>query len=212
MPDDHRPSVHPAPSVVPPPCAGGRGVLLVLPLVCVLFLCGEARAQDAAPADSSRWRPYQIGLPAAAFVTILERADAPERYQVYGRYRVTRDWALRAALRYEHLFSGDQELELITRTGVDRIVRTDGPLQVYGGVDIVAGYNQSLDGDRTYRVGSAPVLGLLIFVTPNVSLSVEPRLVALYSYFNNRGGNAADDDTLSVEVKGNGLLLLSVHF
>jgi hypothetical protein len=35
--------------------------------------------------------------------------------------------------------------------------------------------------------------------------------VALYSYFDNPG-NAADDETLSVEVKGNGLLLLSVHF
>lgn len=179
--------------------------------MCALFVCGGARAQDAAPADSARWRPYQIGVSAAAFVTILEGADAPERYQVYGRYRATRDWALRAALRYEHLFSGGQDLELALRTGADRVVRTDGPLQVYGGLDLVAGYTQSLGGDRTYRLGGAPVLGLLLFVTPNVSLSVEPRLVALYSYFDNPG-NAADDETLSVEVKGNGLLLLSVHF
>lgn len=162
--------------------------------------------------DSSRWRPYQIGFSAAAFVPLLERADAPERYQLYGRYRATRDWALRAALRYEHRFSGDQDLTLTTRMGVDRILRTDGPLRVYGGIDVVAGYNQSLGGDRTYRLGGAPVLGLLLFVTPNVSLSVEPRLVALYSYFDNRGGNAADDETLSVELQGDGLLILSVHF
>lgn len=143
---------------------------------------------------------------------ILEEADAPERYQVYGRYRTARDWSLRAALRYRHLFSGDQELDLATRMGVDRVLRTDGPLQLYGGIDVVTGYNQSLDGDRTYRLGGAPLLGVLLFVTPNVSLSVEPRLVALYSYFDNRAGNAADDDTLSIEVKGNGLLILSVHF
>lgn len=143
---------------------------------------------------------------------ILEEADAPERYQVYGRYRTTRDWSLRAALRYRHLFSGDQELDLTTRMGVDRVLRTDGPLQLYGGIDVVTGYNQSLGGDRTYRLGGAPLLGVLLFVTPNVSLSVEPRLVALYSYFDNRAGNAADDDTLSIEVKGNGLLILSVHF
>jgi hypothetical protein len=179
--------------------------------VCALFVCGGARAQDAAPADSAQWRPYQVGVSAAALVTILEGADAPERYQVYGRYRTTRDWTLRAALRYEHLFSGGQDLELAARMGVDRVLRTDGPLQVYGGVDVVTGYDQSRGGDRTYRLGGAPVLGLLLFVTPNVSLSVEPRLVALYSYFDNRG-NAADDETLSVEVKGNGLLLLSVHF
>lgn len=211
MTTDWRRSVHSAPTTVSPRSTGGRGVYLVLPLVCALFVCGGARAQDTAPADSTRWRPYQIGFSAAAFVTILEGADAPERYQVYGRYRATRDWALRAALRYQHLFSGDQDLEVTTRMGVDRILRTDGPLQVYGGIDVVAGYNQSLGGDRTYRLGGAPVLGLLVFVTPNVSLSVEPRLVALYSYFDNPG-NAADDETLSVEVQGDGLLILSVHF
>lgn len=211
MPDNHRRRAHYASSVVPTLSAGGRGRLLVLPLVCVLFFCGGARAQDAAPADSTQWRPYQIGFSAAAFVTILEGADAPERYQVYGRYRATRDWALRAALRYEHLFSGDQNLDLTARTGVDRLLRTDGPLRVYGGIDVVAGYTQSPGGDRTYRLGSAPVLGLLLFVTSNVSLSVEPRLVALYSYFDNPG-NAANDETLSVEVQGEGLLILSVHF
>lgn len=211
MTTDRRRSVHSAPKTGPPRFAGGRGLFLVLPLVCALFVCGGARAQDAVPADSTRWRPYQIGFSAAAFVTILEGADAPERYQVYGRYRATRDWALRAALRYEHLFSGDQDLDLTARTGLDRVLRTDGPLRVYGGLDVVAGYTQSLGGDRTYRLGGAPVLGLLLFVTPNVSLSVEPRLVALYSYFDNPG-NAADDETLSVEVQGDGLLILSVHF
>ena len=211
MPNDPRPTVHAAPSTGPPRFAGGRGVLLVLPLLGALFLCGGARAQDAAPPDSTRWRPYQIGVSAAAFITILEGADAPERYQVYGRYRATPEWALRAALRYEHLFSGGQDLALSARTGLDRVLRTDGPLQVYGGVDVVAGITQDIGGDRTYRLGGAPVLGLLLFVTPNVSLSVEPRLVALYSYFDNRG-NAADDETLSVEVQGDGLLILSVHF
>jgi hypothetical protein len=56
------------------------------------------------------------------------------------------------------------------------------------------------------------VLGLLLFITPNLSFSVEPRLVGIYSYFENRATNAESEDTISVELKGENLLILSVHF
>jgi hypothetical protein len=168
-------------------------------------------ARAVPPADSTQWHPYQVGFPTAAFITILRRADAPERYQVYGRYRVTRDWTLRAAVRYRHLFSEDQEVETSVRTGVDYVVREEGRFQLYGGVDLLTGYDRTLNGDQTFRVGSAPLLGLLFHVTPHLSLSVEPRLVALYSYFDNPA-QLPDDDTFSVEVKGEGLLFINVHF
>lgn len=153
-----------------------------------------------------------MGFSAAAFITILDGADAPENYQLYGRYRVTRDWAVRTALRYEHLFNGEQELQLATRLGADYVVRETSRFQLYSGGDLVTGYDRFLNGDRTYRVGGAPVLGVLLYLTPHISLSVEPRLVATYTYFDNRAGGAANEESLSIEVKGDGLLILSVHF
>lgn len=196
---------------MPPRLMGGRGWFLALPFLFVI-LAGTVQAQDASPADSSQFRPYQIGVSAGALVKILEQPDAPERYQLYGRYRVNRDWALRTALRYNHRFGGEHDLDVAVRIGADRLLRTNGRLQVYGGLDLVTVYQQRTTGNWTYRVGGAPLLGVLVSITPNISLSVEPRLVALYSHFQNRDRFTDDDDVFSVELKGDGLLILSVHF
>lgn len=182
--------------------------MLVLPFLYVLLM-GAAHAQ---PADSTEWRPVQVGFSAAAFVSILEGPDAPENYQIYGRVRATRHWTVRAAVRYEHLISDEQEIETAARLGVDYVLRDDGRLQLYAGVDAVGGYERFLNDDRTYRVGGAPVFGMLVFVTDYLSFSVEPRLVATYAYFDNRGGNSANVDEWSVDLKGDSLLIVSVHF
>lgn len=177
----------------------------------LLLLTGRAHAQGRSAADTTRWRPYQVGFSAAAFVKILEAADAPGRYQLYGRYRRTPHWTLRAALRYEQLFGGDDRVRLAARTGTDYVVRESDRLQLYGGADLVAGYDRFANGTRSYRIGAAPVFGLLVFLTPYLSLSVEPRLVASYTYTNPTGGEAPEE-TASVAIKGDGLLILSVHF
>lgn len=190
---------------------GGRGGVLVLPFLFVV-LVGTAQAQDASSADSSQFRPYQVGVSAGALIKFLGQPDAPERYQVYGRYRLTRDWALRTALRYNHRFGGEQDLDVAVRVGGDHVLRSHDPLQVYGGLDLVTVYQRRTTGNWTYRVGAAPLLGVLVFVTPHISLSVEPRLVALYSHFRNGDRFASDDRAFSVELKGDGLLILSVHF
>jgi len=193
--------------------------MLVLPLLCALVV-GAAHAQ---PADSTEWRPVQVGFSAAAFVSILEGPDAPENYQLYGRVRATPHWTLRGAVRYphwtlrgavryEHLFSDEQEIEAAARVGVDYVLRDDGRLQLYAGIDAVGGYERFLNYDRTYRIGGAPVFGMLVFVTDYLSLSVEPRLVATYAYFDNRGGNSANVDEWSVDLKGDSLLIVSFHF
>jgi len=189
---------------------GGQGTLLALPLL-VLLLSGAAHAQDRSAADSTRERPYQVGFSAAAFVKILEAADTPGRYQLYGRYRRTPHWTLRAALRYEQLFSGDDRVRLAARTGADYVFRESDRLQLYGGADLVAGYDRFANGTRTYRAGAAPVFGLLVYLTPYLSLSVEPRLVVAYTYADPTGGEAPAE-SVSVAIKGDGLLILSVHF
>jgi hypothetical protein len=187
--------------------AGGRA-MLVLPLLWGL-LPGPVLAQ---PADSAEWRPVQVGFSAAGLVSILEGPDAPENYQIYGRVRATRHWTARAAVRYEHLLSDEQEIETAARVGLDYVLRDDGRLQLYAGLDAVGGYDRFRNDDRTYRLGGAPVFGMLLFVTDYLSLSVEPRLVATYAYFDNRGGNSANADEWSVDLKGDSLLIVSVHF
>lgn len=177
-----------------------------------MLLVGPARAQLVSSADSSAWRPFQIGFSAAAFVTILEGPDAPERYQLYGRYRMMPRWTARAAVRYEQLFTDGQELDLGVRLGADYVLRDDGRLQLYAGVDAIGGYERQLNDNRTVRLGGAPLFGMLLYITDYLSLSVEPRLVATYRYFDKRGSFAADADEWAVELKGNGLLIVSIHF
>ena len=188
---------------------GGRA-MLVLPFLFVLATGGIC-AQDGPSADSTEWRPYQVGFSVAGFVTILDGPDAPENYQIYGRYRMTPHWTLRTAVRYEHRFADDQELDLTGRMGLDYVVRDDGRLQLYAGLDAVGGYERAFNDDKTYRIGAAPVFGMLVFVTDFLSFSVEPRLVALYSYFDNPG-NSPNADEWTVELKGDSLLIISVHF
>ena len=188
---------------------GGRA-MLVLPFLFVLA-AGAVCAQDRPSADSTEWRPYQVGFSVAGFVTILDGPDAPENYQIYGRYRMTPHWTLRTAVRYEHRFADDQELDLTGRMGLDYVVRDDGRLQLYAGLDAVGGYERAFNDDKTYRIGAAPVFGMLVFVTDFLSFSVEPRLVALYSYFDNPG-NSPNADEWTVELKGDSLLIISVHF
>ena len=189
---------------------GGRA-LLVLPFLLCTLCAGIAHAQNPSSADSTEWRPYQVGFSAAAFVSILEGPNAPENYQFYGRYRLTRQWTLRTAVRYEHQFSDNQSLDLTARTGLDYVVRDDGRLQLYVGLDAVGGYDRAFNDDKTYRVGAAPVFGMLVFATDYLSFSVEPRLVALYSYFDNPG-NSPNADEWAVELKGDSLLIISIHF
>lgn len=184
----------------------GGSVLLLL-----LLGTGLVRAQDASAPDSTTWRPYQIGFDAAAFVRLLEEEAAPGRYQLYGRYRVNKRWSLRGALRYRQFVSDEQELRLGTRVGADRHLLQDGRLRLYGGADLAAGYNRFLNGDRRYRVGVTPFLGLLVHLTPNISLSTEPRLAARYAYSANEGVEP-DAESVSIEVRGIGQLILSVHF
>ena len=188
---------------------GGRA-MLVLPFLFVLA-AGAVCAPDRPSADSTEWRPYQVGFSVAGFVTILDGPDAPENYQIYGRYRMTPHWTLRTAVRYEHRFADDQELDLTGRMGLDYVVRDDGRLQLYAGLDAVGGYERAFNDDKTYRIGAAPVFGMLVFVTDFLSFSVEPRLVALYSYFDNPG-NSPNADEWTVELKGDSLLIISVHF
>ena len=201
----------PLPTVLRQFCwrTGGRA-LLVLPFLCVLC-AGMTHAQAPLPADSTEWRPYQVGFSAAAFVSIFEGPDAPENYQLYGRYRMTRHWTLRTAIRYEHLFADEQELDLTTRMGLDYILRDNGRFQLYTGIDAIGGYDRFLNDDRTYRGGAAPLFGMLIFVTDYLSFSVEPRLVILYSYFEN-ANSPSNADEWTVELKGDDLLIISVHF
>jgi hypothetical protein len=188
---------------------GGRAVL-VLPFLFVL-VSGPVCAQDASSADSTAWRPYQVGISTSALITIFDGPDAPENYQFYGRYRLTRHWTLRTAVRYEHQFADEQELNLTARTGVDYIIRDDGRLQLYAGLDAVGGYDRAFNDDKTYRLGAAPLFGMLIFVTDYLSFSVEPRLVALYSYFDNPTPSP-DADQWTVGLKGDSLLIVSIHF
>jgi hypothetical protein len=181
-----------------------------------LFGTPLCQAQVSSSPDSSEWRPYQIGFSTAAFLRIFESADAPAQYQIYGRYRATRRWTLRSALRYEHqIEEEDQEVQLGMRLGVDRVFYDAGHLQLYSGVDLVGRYEQFLNGERTYRGGIGPLLGILISITPSVSLSVEPRIVGTYVYEKSADGaveSSSDEGRYAVQLRGDGLLILSVHF
>lgn len=185
---------------------GGGGLLLLL-------LVGSApvRGQNASAPDSTVRRPYQIGFAASNFVKLLEEEGAPGRYQVYGRYQTTSRWALRTAVRYQQFVGDDQELRVGARFGADRQLVHDGRFHLYGGADVMTGYDRFLNGDRRYRVGVAPVLGLLFRITPNISLSTEPRLAASYAYSQNEGP-VPDAESVSIKVRGVGQLILSVHF
>lgn len=190
--------------------AGGWGVLLAL----LLPVMGgsPAVAQDASSADSTRWRPYQIGFAASDVLKLLEEAGAQAQYQLYGRYRLDRRWALRTALRYRHRVSDEQEVRLGLRAGADYVFLEEGRLQLYGGTDLVSGYDRFLNGDRTYRIGLAPLFGILFSISPSISLSTEPRLVATYAYVQNRGSAEPTSESVSLEVRGTGILILNVHF
>ena len=52
---------------------------------------------------------------------------------------------------------------------------------------------------------------MLVFVTDHLSFSVEPRLVALYSYFDNPAPSSNADEW-TVDLKGDSLLIVSIHF
>jgi hypothetical protein len=170
-----------------------------------------ACGQGASPTDSTKWRPYQIGFATSMFVKLLEEEEVSDQYQVYGRYKVDSLWALRAAVRYEQFLGDEHEVRVGGRFGIDRHFLRDGPLRLYGGADLVTAYDQFLNGDQRYQIGLAPFLGLLFHITPNISLSTEPRLSMRYAYSQNRGPES-DAESLSIEVKGIGLLILSVHF
>ncbi|PSQ97475.1 MAG: hypothetical protein BRD55_02520 [Bacteroidetes bacterium SW_9_63_38] len=152
-----------------------------------------------------------MGFSAADFVAVLNGPAAPEQYQIYGRYRLTRDWTLRTAARYRQLFAEDDRLELAVRIGADRVLRDGKRLQLYIGLDAIGGYDRSFGEDRTYRIGGAPLFGMLVFVTDYLSFSVEPRLVGLYSSFDNPAPSP-DADEWTVGLKGNNLLIVSLHF
>lgn len=182
-------------------------------LLAVLVVAGgtpSAFAQNTEP-DSTQWTSYQVGFDASSFVRLLEGAEAPEDYQLYARYRLNQQWTIRTALRYRHFLDENQEIRLGGRVGADRVFRSEERWQLYIGSDVLAAYDRFLSGNRTRRVGIAPLLGVQYSITDHFSLSVEPRLTARYAA---SSPNSAEEntETFTIELRGTGLLIFSVHF
>lgn len=164
------------------------------------------------PADSLRAQPYQVGVSASSIFKLLEEGDPTHRYQLYGRYWSTPHRMVRTALRYRQVVGEDVEVDVGMRGGMAWVFRRESAWRFYGGGDILAGYRRFANGNTSSRMGVSPLFGVLFFISPHVSLSVEPRLVAEYS--RSVGGDPAQSgsDVFSFEIEGTGLLILSVHF
>lgn len=169
------------------------------------------------PADSLRAQPYQVGpyqvgISASSIFKLLEEGDPTHQYQLYGRYWSTPRRMIRAALRYRHIVGENVEVDVGLRGGVAWIVRREGAWRFYGGGDILAGYRRFANGNTSSRVGVSPLFGVLFFMSPHVSLSIEPRLVAEYSRSVGADPAQSESDVFSFEIEGTGVLILSVHF
>ena len=153
-----------------------------------------------------------MGFAASSFLKLLDEEDPTHQYQIYGRYRVGSGWRLRAAARYRQRIQDNSEIEVGLRAGLDHRFRASGAWRFYGGADLIGAYAQEANGDVVYRAGVAPVLGALVYLTPHVSLSVEPRLVALYNRYQQSTLQGDTPETVTLGIEGVGLLIVSVHF
>lgn len=163
-------------------------------------------------ADSSRHEPYQVGVSASSIFKLLEEGDPTHQYHVYGRYWVSRRRMVRTAVRYRQVIGNDTEMDIGLRGGMAHVFRIDARWRFYGGADLIAGYRQFANGNTSYRVGVSPLFGVSFFISPHVSLSVEPRLVAEYAQSQRGTRPESRSDVISITIEGTGLLILSVHF
>lgn len=180
--------------------------------VFAVVMVSSAAVAQGTPSDSSQHRPYQLGVSASSLVKLLEEGDPAHQYQVYGRYWTTDRRMRRAALRYKQVVGDPSEVDVGIRGGVARVFNIDDRWRFYGGGDLLAGYRRFANGNVSHRIGASPLLGVLFFASPHVSLSVEPRLLAAYARSRGSVPDRATSDSLSIEIGGVGHLVLSVHF
>lgn len=163
-------------------------------------------------ADSSRHKPFQVGITASSILKLLEEGDPTHQYHVYGRYWTSRRRMVRTALRYRQVLGEDTEVDVGLRGGMAHVFRIDERWRFYGGGDLIAGYRRFANGNTSYRVGISPLFGASFFISRHVSLSVEPRLVAEYAQSQEDASPESRSDVISITIEGTGLLILSVHF
>lgn len=169
-------------------------------------------ARGQTEVDSLHTFAFQIGVSASSIFKLLEEGAPTHQYQIYGRYWVTPRRMNRAAMRYRHVVGENAEVDVGLRAGRAWVFRSDRRWRFYGGADALVGYRRFANGNVSYRGGLSPLFGALFFISPHVSLSFEPSLVATYARSPDSDPSGSNAGVFSFEIDGTALLILSVHF
>lgn len=150
--------------------------LVAVPLVLLLFLFPH---KGKSQTDSLL--RHQIGINANKVFNILFKNQSYSAAISYN-FAFNSKSFLRLGTNYKQSTGDEGEMEAFAKLGFHRVVKRYKKLEVYTGMDLIGGYNQSEPTQEVAGFGGvAPFFGLAILFSQHFSISTEPKFYTILS-------------------------------
>ena len=155
---------------------------------------------------------HQVGINMGEFIPLFRTQS--NNFDLNYRFKIDSSWALRTSISFENVSEDDGKLDLGTRLGFDRCIRTYNKFTIYTGLDFnYSNTTFNIDDRSTKSLGPSIFIGFLYQPVHFLSISTEPGLYFTHIIFKDPSSFSETRVTRNeTSISNIGQLLLSFHF